>query len=89
MAGASDTVRVQAVLSSDDELGNEVAGWPEGWLAGWLLVNCEGELVADLDAEQAIETAMTTSGATCLKRKTPARSLARTGDFSTLTLIPP
>jgi len=54
-----------------------------------LLVNCEGELVADLDAEHAIETAITTTGTTCLKRKTPARSLARTGDFSTLTFILP
>ena len=81
MRGASETVRVQAGVASDDELRTEVAGW----LAGWLLVNCDGELVADRDAEQAMETAIRTTGATCLKRKMPARSLARTGDFSTLT----
>jgi len=72
---------VQAALSATDELGNGLAG---GGLTGGLLV---GEL-ADFDTEQAIEITIRTSG-TNFKRKPPARSLARTGDFSIFILLTP
>lgn len=63
MTGASDILRVQAILSGPADVGG-VTGVDEG-VDGWFAVNWAWEL-ADLDAEHAIETAIKTIGVTCV-----------------------
>lgn len=57
MTGASERLRVQAVRSLTDAVADAVAnGVDDGALIAWFAGSWAGEL-ADLDAEQAIETA--------------------------------